>query len=75
MITTIQVSEIDGLAPMPASVSRLTDLLTDESVNLTEIANVIKWDEALTANVLKKVNSVTSGVRIEIKSIQDAVVR
>jgi putative nucleotidyltransferase with HDIG domain len=75
MTITIDASQIDKLAPMPASVVQLAVLMHDQDVSIAEVARVIEFDEALTANILKIANSVWSRARAEIRTVKEAVMR
>lgn len=75
MIITIKPSDIDTLAPMPASVVKLTQVVSNPDATLQEVTRLIELDQALTANVLRAANSAASASRSEIISIKDAVVR
>ncbi|HAJ27340.1 MAG TPA: hypothetical protein DCG53_08895, partial [Syntrophus sp. (in: bacteria)] len=65
---------INKLPAFPATVQRVTELLKNEDYSVNEIVAVIKFDQAVTANVLKISNSAYFGVRQKIKTIHDAVV-
>jgi putative nucleotidyltransferase with HDIG domain len=75
MITSVNTIEIQQLAPMPASVARLALLVADPKSEINEIARVIEFDEALTANVLKVANSVQSASITPITTIREAIIR
>jgi putative nucleotidyltransferase with HDIG domain len=75
MIITIEPAEIDSLAPMPASVIRLTQMVSNPDSGVQEIARVVELDQALTANVLRAANSASSATRTEITTVKNAVVR
>jgi putative nucleotidyltransferase with HDIG domain len=71
----IRPSEIKDLAPMPASVSQLLRLASDRSSSMADMSQVIEYDEALTANLLRLANSVWGGSRVPVMTVKDAVVR
>ncbi len=75
MIETIPTAEIESLAPMPASVARLAGIVGDPESNAAGIAQVIEFDQALTANVLRLANSAWSGAQRHIDTVRDAVLR
>lgn len=76
MTTRVQASDIENLAPMPASVAQLASIMGQgDAASVTEIAHIIELDEAMSANVLRVANSAVTGGRTEIRSIRDAVVR
>jgi len=76
MTTRVKASDIEGLAPMPASVAQMAAIMRDEAnADVGEIARIVELDEALSANVLRLANSAMRGGRTEIQCIRDAVVR
>lgn len=75
MNPAVDVSEIRHLAPMPASVARLVQLAFDPAAGVAEVAGVVQYDPALTANLLRWANSAWSGAENPVTSVRDAVVR
>lgn len=71
----ITPSDFKSLAPMPATVSRLTTLMYDVHASTSDITRLIELDAALTANVLRWANSAYFGARVKIASVKAAVVR
>jgi HD-like signal output (HDOD) protein len=61
--------------PLPTSVSRLAVLAVDESPDLAQIVDIVRYDQALTAALLRSANSAWSAARTEIATVKDAVVR
>lgn len=74
-VVVIDPSEIENLAPMPASVVRLAGLVGDPDINVSDIVEVVRLDQALTANVLRLANSIWGRSRTPINSLKEAVVR
>jgi len=75
MIGPIQLSEIENLAPMPASVTRLAGMLVDPDASVNDIVRVIEFDQALTANLLRWANSAWSGSQTPILTVRASVIR
>ena len=75
MINKLMLSDIDELAPMPASVSRLIAIVNDPNTTIAEIAHVVEFDQAVTANILRIANSAWSSPQNEIVSVKQAVLR
>jgi putative nucleotidyltransferase with HDIG domain len=75
MRVQIRPAELKYLAPMSATVSRLTQALHDINTKMSEIARLIELDTGLTANVLRWANSAYYGARLPVESVQAAVVR
>jgi len=75
MNITFDLKEIDTLAPMPASVVQLATSAMDQKCSANEIAEIVEFDEALTANLLRLTNSVWGKTMTPIMTVKDAVVR
>jgi len=63
------------LEPLPTSVTRLASLVVGGTPDLAEIVEIVRYDQALTAALLRSANSSWSASRTEITSVKDAVVR
>jgi putative nucleotidyltransferase with HDIG domain len=61
--------------PLPTSASRLATVATGESPDLAQIVDIVRYDQALTAALLRSANSSWSAARTEIATVKDAVVR
>lgn len=61
--------------PLPVSVGKLAQLVADRNAQIKQIVEVISFDQALTASVLRRSNSAASAARQPIRSVQEAVVR
>jgi diguanylate cyclase (GGDEF)-like protein len=61
------------LPTLPAVAQRILELLRDEDVELKRIASAISCDAALTAKVLRLINSPLYGMSREIVSLREAV--
>ncbi len=61
--------------PLPASATRLAALVADEIPDVARIVEVVSYDQALTAALLRRANSSWSASRSEITTVKDAVVR
>ncbi len=75
MTTIIQPSEIDALAPLPASLTRLAAVVANPESSANDVAGVIELDQALTANTIRLANSAWSGSSKRIETVRDAVLR
>ena len=67
------VEQIDLLAPIPAIASQIMTKSEDPGSSLSEIADLIANDPALTANLLKICNSAYFGLPRKVESVKDAV--
>lgn len=61
--------------PLPTSATRLASLVADEIPDVARIVEVVTYDQALTAALLRRANSSWSASRTEITTVKDAVVR
>jgi putative nucleotidyltransferase with HDIG domain len=69
------INEIQELDPLPPTIIKLFELMSDEQSTVDEIVQVLQYDLALTAFVLKYANSVFSASQRKIVSLKDAVIR
>lgn len=65
----------ERIDPLPVSVTRLALLVADPEADIREIVEVITYDQALAANLLRQVNSAALGGRVVITTVRDAVMR
>lgn len=63
------------MRPLPATTSRLSQLLTAPDVDLREVARVVALDAPLTARLLRTANSALYAGKIQISSVDQAVKR
>ncbi len=63
------------LDPLPASVARLASVVASVDPDLDEILDVVKYDQALTATLLRGANSAASGSLTAVNNVRDAVIR
>ncbi|MEW6517583.1 MAG: HDOD domain-containing protein [candidate division FCPU426 bacterium] len=75
MRVKIHPSEIKTLVPMSATLSRLTNLMSDINAKTSDIARVIELDSVLTVNVLRWANSAFYGAHMPVESVRGAVIR
>ncbi len=64
------VKSVPALSP---GASKLLDVMGSGQYEISDIVNVIETDSALTANVLKVVNSASMGLRRELNTVNEAV--
>jgi len=75
MIATLLQKEIEKLAPMPASLTRLASVISNPNSSVADVVAVIEFDQALTANILKMANSAWSAAASPIDTVRAAVLR
>lgn len=68
------LKSIDTIPAFPATGNKVAQLLSKPDYSVQQVANVIKYDPSITANILKMANSSYFGPRHKISSINDAVV-
>jgi len=61
--------------PLPTSAIRLAALVAKDIPDVARIVEVVRYDQALTAALLRRANSTWSASRSEITTVKDAVVR
>lgn len=64
---------IEAIPQFPENIARLSNLLSDPKAQMSEIAMQISNDVALTAELLKQVNSAAFALPVPCKNIVDAV--
>ncbi len=69
------VEHSGDLAALPASVTRLAAVIADPHSVIGDVVEAIRFDQALTAAVLREANSAASASRRVISSVKDAAVR
>lgn len=68
------LKSINTIPAFPETGNKVAQLLTKPDYSVNEVANVIKYDPSITANILKMANSAYFGPRHKISNINDAVV-
>ncbi len=63
------------LPPFPAAIQKVLQLMDAPKSSANEIVEVIQYDQAMTANVLRTCNTVHFGLRRPVNSLRDALVR
>ena len=67
------VGQIDQLEPVPPIAGQIMALAEDADSSLSEIAELILNDPAITANLLKTCNSAYFGLNRKVDSVRDAI--
>ncbi len=65
---------VNQIPPFPKVARRVIELLEDPDVNAGHLAEVIQYDQAITANIMKMCNAAYFGLPRKISSISEAVV-
>jgi putative nucleotidyltransferase with HDIG domain len=66
---------VKTLPTMPASVVKLTRMISEPEVKIEDVVGILQMDAGLTANVLKMANCAALGLSRRVGSVQEAVVR
>lgn len=74
MIIDKLLKTIDTLPPFPMTVFKLGEVLRREDYSASEVVDLVRYDQAIAANIVKMSNSPYFGVRQQIGSLRDAVV-
>jgi len=74
MIIDSILKSVDMIPAFPLAIQKVTELLSDKDYAVVDVVNVIKYDQAIAANILKISNSAYFGARQKISTIHDAVV-
>jgi HD-like signal output (HDOD) protein len=69
------VSSVDDLEPLPLTVIRLTDVISQGEHEVSDIVEIVSLDQALTAALLRRANSAMSAGRTPVATVREAVVR
>jgi len=68
------LEKINYIPPFPLTVSRVLHMLRDPEVNPEAVAEAVKFDQALTTNVLRYCNSSYFGIRRTISNLKEAII-
>lgn len=67
------LKSIKTLPPFPVTIQKVMALAGDPDSSLTELAAVIRLDQAITANILRICNSAYFGLRRPVDHVNDAI--
>ena len=70
-----RLEETLDLPPLPETARKIIDLRVNPNADTTELANVVEMDPGMAAQVVSWARSPYYGVKGEIKSVEDAVIR
>lgn len=69
------LASAESVEPLPQSIARLASLIADPDTELSKITEVVSLDISLTADLLRRVNSVSFAGLKQIASVTDATIR
>ena len=61
------------LPAFPATIHKVMGLINNPDSSLTELVDVIRLDQSITANILRMCNSAYFGLRHKVDNVQDAI--
>ena len=64
---------LNRLPAFPATVHKVTSLINNPDSSLSELVDVIRLDQAITANILRMCNSAYFGLRHKVDNVHDAI--
>jgi len=67
------LAQIAEIQPLPATVLRLISVINDPTSTVNEIVEVVKYDQAITGQILRICNSAYFGLAREIQSLNEAI--
>jgi len=67
------VREIEFLKPMPQVANQILHIIEDPVSSTGEVAEIVQYDPAVTANILKICNSAYYGLPRQVDSVQEAI--
>ena len=68
------IKEIDKLRPVPKVANKVMSIARDPQSSMSQLSEVITYDQALTANLLRMCNSAYFGLPSKIDSVHQAIV-
>ncbi len=67
------INQVNRLEPIPTVIHKVLDLADDPESSLSDLVEVVERDPAITANLLKRVNSAHMGLPVKVDSVSQAV--
>lgn len=68
------IALVENIPPFPKVAQRVLTMLRDPDISVQELAKVIQFDQAITANVLKLCNAAYFGLSRKVSSLEEALV-
>lgn len=73
LIIDYLIAQVGELPPMPLAARKALTLLKDPNSSMSDVAEILAMDEALTSLVLRWANSAFSGLRYPVTTVHQAV--
>jgi putative nucleotidyltransferase with HDIG domain len=75
MISEEILKSIKNIPAFPAAALKVMNLIDDPDFSITDVVDVVKYDQAIAANILRICNSAYFGLKYKVETIRDAVMR
>ena len=69
------VEQANELAPFPASTVRLAQLVVSPECNLSDVVEVVLYDQALTLKLMRVANSAANAGSVRVINVLEAITR
>jgi putative nucleotidyltransferase with HDIG domain len=67
------LKSIKSLPAFPVTIKKVNRMISNSDYSARELAAVVKYDQSITANILRMCNSAYFGLRHKVDNVQDAV--
>lgn len=67
------MAQVGGLQPLPGTVLKLVTVVNDPASTVNDIVEIIKYDQAITGEILRICNSAYFGLSRQIRSLNEAI--
>lgn len=67
------INTIDTIAPLSRVINRILEIAGDPEAMIADLAEIVQYDQTLTANLLKICNSAYYGLPVHVDSVDQAV--
>lgn len=75
MICDEILKSIKNIPAFPAAALKVMKLIDDPDFSIADVVDVVQYDQAITANILRICNSAYFGLRYKVETVRDAVMR
>ncbi len=75
MICDEILKSIKNIPAFPAAALKVMSLIDDPDFSIADVVDVIKYDQAIAANILRICNSAYFGLSYKVETVRDAVMR
>jgi putative nucleotidyltransferase with HDIG domain len=75
MISDEILKSINNIPAFPAAALKVMKLIDDPDFSIADVVDVVQYDQAIAANILRICNSAYFGLRYKVETVRDAVMR